>query len=119
DARSASAVRADLHDRRRQHTRGARRGDPLGHRAHRGTGEIDRVETGVAMSDLKALINDLVAANRILSHEGIVDSMGHVSVRHPDNPKRYLLARARSPEMVEPADIMEFELDGTPVKDDG
>ena len=49
--------------------------------------------------DLKQVINDLVAANRILAREGIVDSMGHVSVRHPDNPRRYLLSRARSPEL--------------------
>jgi ribulose-5-phosphate 4-epimerase/fuculose-1-phosphate aldolase len=40
---------------------------------------------------------------------------GHVSVRHPRDPRRYLLARSLSPEMVQQADIMEFELDGTPV----
>jgi len=67
------------------------------------------------MSDLKTIIRDLVAGNRIMAHENIVDAYGHISVRHPDNPNRYLLSRARSPELVEEADIMEFDLDGTPV----
>ncbi len=67
------------------------------------------------MSELKALIDDLVAANRVLANEGIVDAFGHISVRHPDNPERYLLSRSRSPGMVVADDIMEFELDGTPV----
>ena len=66
------------------------------------------------MTDLERVLADLVIANRILAHEGIVDAYGHVSVRHPRDPKRYLLARSLSPEMVQQADIMEFELDGTP-----
>src|SRR3954466_8129127 len=70
-------------------------------------------------ADLKSVIRDLVAGNRILAHEGVVDAMGHISARHPTNPKRYLLARARSPELVEEGDILEFELDGTPVDDRG
>jgi HCOMODA/2-hydroxy-3-carboxy-muconic semialdehyde decarboxylase len=70
-------------------------------------------------ADFKAVIRDLVAGNRILAHEGIVDAMGHISARHPDNPKRYLLSRARSPELVEESDILEFELDGRPVEDRG
>jgi HCOMODA/2-hydroxy-3-carboxy-muconic semialdehyde decarboxylase len=67
------------------------------------------------MSKLDDLIEELVTANRILASQGIVDSFGHVSVRHPDNPKRYLLSRARAPERVEAADIMEFTLEGEPV----
>jgi len=70
------------------------------------------------MTDLERVLADLVIANRILAHEGIVDAYGHVSVRHPREPKRYLLARSLSPEMVQQADIMEFELDGTPVRGD-
>ncbi len=64
---------------------------------------------------IKTLIGDLVAANRILASEGIFDAFGHVSVRHPENPGRYLLSRARAPELVEAADILEFALDGVPV----
>jgi ribulose-5-phosphate 4-epimerase/fuculose-1-phosphate aldolase len=59
-----------------------------------------------------ALIGDLVAANRILASEGVVDGFGHVSIRHPDDPGRYLLSRARPPECIEADDIMEFTLDG-------
>ena len=67
------------------------------------------------MADLAFLIDDLVAANRILSQENVVDAFGHVSVLHPDNPKRYLLSRARSPQLIEAGDIMEFAFDGTPI----
>jgi HCOMODA/2-hydroxy-3-carboxy-muconic semialdehyde decarboxylase len=45
----------------------------------------------------------------------VVDSFGHVSARHPDNPQRFLLSRARAPERIEAADIMEFTLEGEPV----
>ena len=71
------------------------------------------------MDNLQTVIRNLVAGNRILDHEGVVDSKGHISARHPDNPRRYLLSWARSPGLVEADDIMEFELDGTPVKDAG
>src|SRR5882757_9175552 len=53
----------------------------------------------------------IALANRIIAHEGVLDGFGHVSVRHPDNPNRYLLARSRSPELIEPDDILEFDLD--------
>jgi ribulose-5-phosphate 4-epimerase/fuculose-1-phosphate aldolase len=67
------------------------------------------------MSDLARAIEDLVAANRILAAEGVVDAFGHVSVRHPTDPKRFLLSRARAPELVQPDDIMEFTLEGEAV----
>jgi HCOMODA/2-hydroxy-3-carboxy-muconic semialdehyde decarboxylase len=70
------------------------------------------------MTDLERATADLVIANRILAHEGIVDAYGHVSVRHPRDPTRYLLARSLSPEMVQQADIMEFDLAGTPAGGD-
>ncbi|MBT5457390.1 MAG: class II aldolase/adducin family protein [Rhodospirillaceae bacterium] len=71
------------------------------------------------MTDKSDLLNDLVAANRILAHEGVVDGYGHVSVRHPDRPECFLLARSRSPELVELNDLLEFGPDGEPVKDNG
>jgi HCOMODA/2-hydroxy-3-carboxy-muconic semialdehyde decarboxylase len=67
------------------------------------------------MPTLHDLIEDLVTANRILATQGIMDSFGHVSMRHPDNPQRYLLSRSRAPERVETGDIMEFTLEGEPV----
>jgi HCOMODA/2-hydroxy-3-carboxy-muconic semialdehyde decarboxylase len=57
----------------------------------------------------------LALANRIVAYEGVLDGFGHVSVRHPENAGRYLLSRSRSPELVEPADILEFTLDSEKV----
>jgi len=53
---------------------------------------------------------DLALANRIVAREGVLDGFGHISVRHPQNPGHYLLSRSRSPELVEPGDILEFTL---------
>ena len=61
------------------------------------------------------LIEDLVAANRILADQGVVDGYGHVSVRHPADPQRYLMSRSIAPELVTAADIMEFDLDSVAV----
>lgn len=71
------------------------------------------------MSDLTALIRDLVVANRILAAENVVDAYGHVSVRHPTRPDRFLIASSIAPELVGEQDIMEFNLDCTPVASDG
>jgi HCOMODA/2-hydroxy-3-carboxy-muconic semialdehyde decarboxylase len=61
------------------------------------------------------VIKDLVAANRILAHEQVVDAFGHVSVRHPVNHDHFLLARSVAPALVEPADIQEYDLDANPI----
>jgi HCOMODA/2-hydroxy-3-carboxy-muconic semialdehyde decarboxylase len=71
------------------------------------------------MSNADALIQDLVIANRILAREEVVDAYGHVSVRHPDYPNRFLIARSLAPELVGPADIIELDLDAQPVRDEG
>src|SRR2546427_3817558 len=78
-------------------------------------GEKPQPVRGKPMAQLDHLIEELVTANRILAREGVVDSFGHVSARHPDNPQRYLLSRSRAPDCIEKGDIMEFTLDGTPV----
>lgn len=65
------------------------------------------------------VIDDLVAANRILAHEGVVDAYGHVSIRDPRNPKRFLMARSVAPELVTAADIMAFDLDSNPIRASG
>jgi HCOMODA/2-hydroxy-3-carboxy-muconic semialdehyde decarboxylase len=57
------------------------------------------------------LIEDLVAANRILYQRGVVDGFGHVSVRHPERPDRYFLARSMAPALVTAGDILEFDLE--------
>jgi ribulose-5-phosphate 4-epimerase/fuculose-1-phosphate aldolase len=65
---------------------------------------------------LNDVIAELALANRILANEGVLDAFGHVSARHPRDPKRYLLSRSRSPLLIEPSDILEYTLDSTPVK---
>jgi ribulose-5-phosphate 4-epimerase/fuculose-1-phosphate aldolase len=62
-----------------------------------------------------ALIDDLVAANRILYSEGVVDGFGHVSARHDKDSSRFLLARSMAPGLVTQSDILEFDLDGNAV----
>src|SRR5580704_6780463 len=76
---------------------------------------IEKVEN---MSLLDTLLQDLVIANRILAREEVVDAYGHVSVRHPDDPKRFFIARSLAPELVGPGDIVELGLDGQPVHGD-
>ena len=66
-----------------------------------------------------AVIDDLVAANRILAAEGVVDGLGHVSIRHPGRPDRYLIARSLAPALVTAADIMEYDLDSNPIDQRG
>ncbi len=60
-------------------------------------------------------IADLVAANRILAKEGVLDGFGHVTIRHPDNPQRYLMSRSLAPALVTAADIIEYDLDSNPI----
>ncbi len=66
-----------------------------------------------------ALIEDLVAASRILAAEGVLDGYGHVSMRHPGNPERYLMSRSLAPALVTADDIMELDLDSNPVDQRG
>jgi ribulose-5-phosphate 4-epimerase/fuculose-1-phosphate aldolase len=60
-------------------------------------------------------LDDLVAANRILAEHGVIDAYGHVSVRSPDDPQRFFIARAIAPETVQAEDILEYDLDANPV----
>ena len=70
------------------------------------------------MNALDRLVNDLVVANRVLAKEEIVDAYGHISVRHPDNPKRFFLARSLAPELIAREDIVEHDLECNPVNGD-
>ena len=74
--------------------------------------------TAMTPNVLEKALRDVVIANRILAHEGVVDAYGHVSVRHPLDPTRYLLSRSRAPELVERGDIVEFDLEGKSVGGD-
>src|SRR6478752_9493354 len=65
------------------------------------------------------LIEDLVAAGRILADHGLLDGWGHVSVRHDKDPNRYLMSRGLSADLVTAKDIIEFDLDSRPVDTHG
>jgi ribulose-5-phosphate 4-epimerase/fuculose-1-phosphate aldolase len=60
-------------------------------------------------------ILQVVMANRVLSNEGILDALGHVSVRNPVNTNTFFQARSISPFEVTPEDILEIDLDGNVV----
>jgi ribulose-5-phosphate 4-epimerase/fuculose-1-phosphate aldolase len=62
-----------------------------------------------------AIAADLVAANHILAHNGVLDSFGHVSVRDPRDPNRYLQMQAIAPRDVSVADLITFDLDSNAV----
>jgi ribulose-5-phosphate 4-epimerase/fuculose-1-phosphate aldolase len=61
------------------------------------------------------LIEDLVAGNRILAMEAVLDGMGHISARHPTRTDRFYLARSMAPELVTAADILEYDLEGNAI----
>lgn len=64
------------------------------------------------MSEMQALVADVVAGNHILYHHGVVDGFGHLSFRSPSNPQRFYMAAALSPGRVTADDIIELDLDG-------
>jgi ribulose-5-phosphate 4-epimerase/fuculose-1-phosphate aldolase len=67
------------------------------------------------MNPIERTVRDVVIANRILAQNNVLDAYGHVSMRHPERPDRYFLACSISPAIAGVEDIIEFNLDGTPV----
>ncbi len=63
------------------------------------------------MEVTRACLDDLAAASRILADQGVFDAAGHVSMRHPHDPERFLMSRSLAPALVTVGDIMEFTLD--------
>jgi ribulose-5-phosphate 4-epimerase/fuculose-1-phosphate aldolase len=63
------------------------------------------------------LIEDLVAANRILAERGVLDAYGHVSARSPGDATHFFMSRSLAPELVTAADIQEYGPDSEPVGD--
>src|SRR6267154_3761783 len=63
------------------------------------------------------LVEDLIDANRILYHLGVVDGFGHVSSRHPGDASRFLISRSMAPALVTAADLMAIHLNGRPVSE--
>ena len=71
------------------------------------------------MNNIDEQLELLVTANRILAREGVVDAYGHVSIRHPERPDRYILSQSRAPDLVELSDLMEYTLEGDPIDQQG
>src|SRR5580658_4025624 len=65
------------------------------------------------------LLSDLVAANHFLTDKDVIDGYGHVSVRDPNNPDHYRMARDLAPSMVAAADILTYDLDSNPLNAPG
>jgi HCOMODA/2-hydroxy-3-carboxy-muconic semialdehyde decarboxylase len=63
----------------------------------------------------RALIDDLVAGNRILARQRVLDGMGHLSVRDPDRADRFRLARSLAPALGTADDILEYDLNADPI----
>jgi ribulose-5-phosphate 4-epimerase/fuculose-1-phosphate aldolase len=61
------------------------------------------------------IVDQLVYANRILYDQGVVDGLGHVSMRHPSVAGIFLLSCNRAPGLVRRQDIVCYDLDGTAV----
>ena len=67
---------------------------------------------------LPLLLEDLVAANRILAMQGVLDAYGHVSARSPRDATRFYMSRSLAPQLVTRGDIQEYGPDSEPIGDD-
>jgi len=56
----------------------------------------------------KQLIDDLVAASRILAEHGVLDAYGHVSARSDKRREHFIMSRSRAPALVTAADLIEW-----------
>jgi ribulose-5-phosphate 4-epimerase/fuculose-1-phosphate aldolase len=59
----------------------------------------------------RAVLEELAAASRILADHGVFDAAGHMSMRHPGHPERFLMSRALAPALVTADDILELTLE--------
>ena len=64
-------------------------------------------------------LSDLVAANRLLAHHGILDAFGHISFRHPNRADHYLMSRWLAPALVTADDIVEYDLESVALTHEG
>lgn len=58
------------------------------------------------------IFEELVTATKILIHEGILDTFGHISARDPEDPNYFFLPQKLAPSMVTVDDIQRLTLDG-------
>ena len=65
--------------------------------------------TALLLADVdETTLSELALSYRILVNERVLDAYGHVSIRHPKNPNRFLMARSGevAPAYVTANDIM-------------
>jgi ribulose-5-phosphate 4-epimerase/fuculose-1-phosphate aldolase len=70
------------------------------------------------LSASKALVDDLVAASRILALHQVLDAYGHVSARSDRRPAHFIMSRSLAPALVTAADLMELDADSEPLPGD-
>jgi 3-hydroxy-2-methylpyridine-4,5-dicarboxylate 4-decarboxylase len=69
--------------------------------------------SNIVVETASQAIEQLVMANRIIANEGIVDALGHISLRNPENPNTFFIARGGlAPIEVTKDDIVEVDLEG-------
>ena len=73
--------------------------------------------TKLVPTTAKEAMHQLVMANRIIANEGVLDALGHVSVRNPENPKTFFQAVSVSPFEVTERNIVEIDFEGDPVRE--
>ncbi|OGA40283.1 MAG: aldolase [Betaproteobacteria bacterium RIFCSPLOWO2_12_FULL_68_19] len=70
------------------------------------------------LSASRGLVEDLVAASRILAMHEVLDAYGHVSARSDRRPGRFIISRSLAPALVSAADLMELDADSEPLPRD-
>jgi ribulose-5-phosphate 4-epimerase/fuculose-1-phosphate aldolase len=70
------------------------------------------------LSASRGLIEDLVAASRVLAMHEVLDAYGHVSARSDRRPERFIMSRSLAPALVTAADLMELDADSEPLPRD-
>jgi ribulose-5-phosphate 4-epimerase/fuculose-1-phosphate aldolase len=70
------------------------------------------------ISASRALVDDLVAASRILAGHGVLDAYGHVSARSDRRPTNFIMSRSLAPALVRATDLMELDADSEPLAGD-
>ncbi len=74
--------------------------------------DFDSITIETMSQEIKAIIDELVVANKILYNEGVVDGFGHISVRHPSKENRFFIAKSMAPGLVTAQDILECDFEG-------
>jgi ribulose-5-phosphate 4-epimerase/fuculose-1-phosphate aldolase len=70
------------------------------------------------LSASRELVDDLIAASRILAMHEVLDAYGHVSARSDRKPERFIMSRSLAPALVTAADLMELDADSEPLPGD-